>query len=82
MGVTAILSHLKPSEEGKVLMSHEKAYQKWKKLPKAGDFVKPVSRKESDGIGKNMKNSYQHLNHRCPFQTFSAFSDFYIFQKV
>ena len=48
MGITAILSRLKPSEEGKVLTSHEKAYQKWKKLPKAGDFVKPVSRKESE----------------------------------
>ena len=48
MRVTAILPHLKPSEEGKVLTSHEKAYQKWNKLPKAGDFVKPVSTKESE----------------------------------
>ena len=49
MGVTAILSHLKSSEEGKGLTGHEKALKKWKKLPKAGDFAKPISRKEFEG---------------------------------
>ena len=49
MRIKAIITHIKPSEEGKGLTAHETALKKWKKLPKAGDFAKLISRKEFEG---------------------------------